>query len=221
MTDVHVASWCLEAVGGWTHKIGTRGNDSLSGHGGDDWFEGLAGNDTLKGRAGNDVLDGGAGVDTASYGDKTRAVSVTLAGAANATVFVGGIAEDTLRNIENVTGGNVDTIVDFDNANDRIALSHTIFASVGTAGTALSPDAFHLGTAASDAADRIIHDQATGGLLYDVDGTGATTAVQFATVSGGIAMTADNFIIIYERPPARERVSAWPEAPEDGSAFGC
>ncbi|WP_180940855.1 calcium-binding protein [Sinorhizobium mexicanum] len=76
--------------------IGAAGNDSLSG---------AAGNDTLRGGAGKDTLDGGAGLDTADYGDKTGAVAVTLAGAANASVRIAGVVEDTIRNIENVTGG--------------------------------------------------------------------------------------------------------------------
>ena len=55
---------------------------------------------------GNDVLDGGAGIDTADYSDKTASVAVTLNGATDATVKVGGVAEDTIRNIENVIGGS-------------------------------------------------------------------------------------------------------------------
>jgi Ca2+-binding RTX toxin-like protein len=43
-------------------------------------------------------------------------------------------------------------------------------------------DFFTLGTAAADANDRIVYDQTTGNLLYDADGTGATAAVQFATL---------------------------------------
>jgi Ca2+-binding RTX toxin-like protein len=87
------------------HQIGTAGNDTLNGTTADDLIEGLGGNDILKGGLGKDVLDGGTGVDTADYSDKTLAVSVTLAGAADASVKVNGVVEDTIRNIENVTGG--------------------------------------------------------------------------------------------------------------------
>ena len=45
-------------------------------------------------------------VDRADYSDKTAPVIVTLNGATNATVSVGGVAEDTIRNIENLTGGS-------------------------------------------------------------------------------------------------------------------
>ena len=53
------------------------------------------------------ILNGGAGVDTADYGDKRTSVVVRLNAATNATVKVGGVNEDTIRNIENVTGGTV------------------------------------------------------------------------------------------------------------------
>jgi Ca2+-binding RTX toxin-like protein len=79
--------------------------DTFLGSPFDDNFSSLGGNDTLKGAGGKDTLDGGTGLDTADYSDKTAAVSVTLAGSANATVKVGGVAEDMIRNIENVTGG--------------------------------------------------------------------------------------------------------------------
>ena len=81
--------------------IGGSGNDTLTGDGLANALFGNGGNDILKGGGGNDVLDGGTGIDRADYSDKTAAVSVTLNGATNATVKVGGVAEDTIRNIEN------------------------------------------------------------------------------------------------------------------------
>ena len=86
--------------------MGGSGNDILTGDILANTFSGAAGNDLLKGGAGNDVLDGGTGIDTADFSDKTTAVVVTLNGATNATATVGGVAQDTLRNIENVIGGS-------------------------------------------------------------------------------------------------------------------
>lgn len=80
--------------------------NALSGGGGNDILRGAAGNDVLIGGSGKDVLDGGTGLDTAVYSDKTGAVVVTLVGANNATVAVAGVAEDTIRNVENITGGS-------------------------------------------------------------------------------------------------------------------
>jgi Ca2+-binding RTX toxin-like protein len=54
--------------------------------------------------AGNNILNGGSGADTASYAYATKAVTASLADtAAQAT---GGSGSDTLRNIENLAGGN-------------------------------------------------------------------------------------------------------------------
>ena len=78
---------------------GTASKDVLIGTVGADAMNGLAGNDVIKGLAGKDTLDGGAGSDTADYTDKTTAVSVTLNGAVAANVSVGGVVEDTVKNI--------------------------------------------------------------------------------------------------------------------------
>jgi Ca2+-binding RTX toxin-like protein len=43
---------------------------------------------------------------------------------------------------------------------------------------------FYANSAAHDADDRILYDQATGALAYDADGSGALAAVQFAVLSG-------------------------------------
>lgn len=104
------------------------GNDvanTLWGNGGNDTLSGLLGDDKLVGGAGKDTLDGGAGLDTADYSEKTTAVSVALNGATNATVSVGGVAEDTIRNIENVLGGS---------ANDTLkgdTLANYLFGAAG------------------------------------------------------------------------------------------
>jgi serralysin len=83
------------------------GADTLKGSSFDDYLKGFAGDDYLKGAAGDDKLDGGDGShDTADYADKTVAVEVKLNGATWVGVKVNGIAEDTIRNIENVFGGS-------------------------------------------------------------------------------------------------------------------
>jgi len=92
--------------------VGGAGDDVLGGDFLANLLEGGAGNDRLTGGGGKDVLDGGLGADTAVYSEKTTAVVVSLNGATNATVTVGGVVEDTLRNIENVVGGSgADTLV--------------------------------------------------------------------------------------------------------------
>ena len=88
------------------NAIGGSGGDTMTGNAAANALSGGAGNDTLKGGAGRDVLDGGTGADYADFRDKGAAVSVALNGQANATVTVGGVAEDFIRNIENLLGGS-------------------------------------------------------------------------------------------------------------------
>ena len=77
------------------------GNDTLNGLGGNDTLNGQGGNDILRGGLGNDTLNGGAGIDTASYSDATGAVAANL----TTGVSEGDRGIDTLRSIENLTGG--------------------------------------------------------------------------------------------------------------------
>lgn len=150
---------------------GEGGNDRLLGGGGADQLLGGLGNDTLLGNGGLDTLTGGAGADR--------------------FVFNTGLS-----------AGNVDTIIDFETGLDRIALDDDIFTALGPIGTAagapLPDSAWHLGSAAADAQDRLIYDQATGRLWYDADGTGATAAVQVALVgvSTHAALSAADFLVI-------------------------
>lgn len=90
----------------------------LKGLGGNDKLAGFGGNDTLIGGGGQDTLDGGAGKDTAVFSEMNKPVSVSLNLASDVTAYVGGIAEDTLRNIENLKGGTAgDSLAGDSNAN--------------------------------------------------------------------------------------------------------
>lgn len=91
--------------------VGNAGNDTLTGNGG---------NDTLKGGAGADTLDGGANTDTADYSDKTTMVSVTLNGSTAATVSINNLAEDTIKNIENIIGGSASDALTGDGAGNSL-----------------------------------------------------------------------------------------------------
>ena len=53
-----------------------------------------------------------------------------------------------------------------------------------------------IGTAALDADDNLIYNPANGALLYDVDGSGAGAAIQFATMAANLALTTSNFLIV-------------------------
>jgi Ca2+-binding RTX toxin-like protein len=118
----------LRGVAGDDRLIGGGDNDRLRGGLGNDRLSGGAGDDKLWGGLGNDVLGGGTGVDTASYKDKTAAVSVTLAGASNATVKVNGVDEDVIWNVENVAGGSGADVLTGD------ALANRLFGDAGNDG---------------------------------------------------------------------------------------
>jgi serralysin len=52
------------------------------------------------------------------------------------------------------------------------------------------------GSAVTEADDRIIYNSATGALLFDAYGVSGVAAVQFATLSPGLASTAGEFTVI-------------------------
>jgi Ca2+-binding RTX toxin-like protein len=80
--------------------------ENLAGSSFADTLTGNSLNNVLDGGQGNDAIDGGAGVDTASYASATGGVSVTLAapGVQQNTL---GAGLDTLGNVENLTGSNL------------------------------------------------------------------------------------------------------------------
>jgi Ca2+-binding RTX toxin-like protein len=90
-----VISYVKGVHGGFTIAHGVMIENAKAGKG-DDW---------LQGNAGANRLDGGAGRDTVDYANRTAAIDLKLAGSAAGAVSVGGVAEDTLRNIENAVGG--------------------------------------------------------------------------------------------------------------------
>jgi len=107
----------------------------------------------IDGGGGNDKLTGGGGADIFLFDTKPNATS------------------------------NFDTITDFTpGGTDRIMLSLTYFAGIGTVGTAMV-DHFRSGAHATHPGDFIIYDPATGFLSYDSDGNGDHKPVHFATLA--------------------------------------
>jgi serralysin len=149
-------------------------NNVITGGIGNDKLNGGGGNDTLKGGAGNDTLNGGTGNDK----------------------LTGGSGKDSfLFNTALSATTNVDHIFDFSSVNDKILLRHSVFTAAGALGT-LAAGAFHTGSGAADADDRIVYSSATGALIYDSNGNVAGGATQFATLSTGLALTHSNFTIV-------------------------
>ena len=147
---------------GYNALFGDAGNDTLDGGMGSDFLSARAGNDSIFGNAGDDTLSGGAGID----------------------LLDGGTGSDNF--IFNATPGasNIDTIQNYTVSEDTIFLDVSVFSAVGAAGTILAEGAFLNGAAATNLDHRIIFNSVTNALLYDADGSGAGTAVQFATLTG-------------------------------------
>ncbi|HEY1261067.1 MAG TPA: S8 family serine peptidase [Stellaceae bacterium] len=123
------------------------------------------GNDRLDGGGGDDRLDGGAGRDSFVF--------------------------DTAPNAKT----NVDRIVDFRAASDKILLDRSTFKAVGAVGTLMAGE-FFAGRGARTSEDRIIYSSSTGVISYDPDGSGHFAATRFATLSPGLDLTHANFVIV-------------------------
>lgn len=123
---------------------------------------------------------------------------------------VGGSGNDTLignKFSNSLTGGegsdkfmfntalndtsNVDTITDFVSGADKLYLSSEIFAAIN--GGSLSQSFVSGdGVVATALTDRLLYDTATGYLSYDPDGTGTSSAVRFALLSGNATLQASD-----------------------------
>ncbi len=159
--------------------MGTTGADTLQGTAGNDVIVGLAGRDMIRGNTGNDRIDGGAGNDK-------------LAGNTGADVLTGGTGKDIFV-FDSPFAGAIDTITDYSPIDDTIQLDKAIFTGLPTG--KLNAAAFHIGTAAHDASDRIIYNSQTGALYYDADGIGGASGQQFAQLTGSLALTHADFDI--------------------------
>ncbi|GCA93790.1 calcium-binding protein [Microcystis aeruginosa] len=196
-------------IGGGPDKdtlIGGSGDDNLNGGSGDDNLIGGDGNDTLTGVSGNDTLIGGNGNDLLGSGDGNDSLNGgdgndTLNGGPGTDTLTGGAGADRFAFSSSTHG--IDTITDFNPAvgEDIINVTRSGFGgstalpSLG----ALTTAQFLSGagaTSATTTAQRFIYNTTDGALRFDVDGTGATAAVQIATLSNFAAITNTNIVVI-------------------------
>ena len=165
--------------------IGSLRADTLVGNNSANRLDGGGGGDTLFGAGGRDVLTGGGGADR-------------LNGGLGNDVMIGGQGADKFVFDTAAVSGNYDTIMDFSSAQgDRLLLKASIFAESGALG-ALADTAFYAAagaTTAHDASDRILYDTSTGILRYDPDGTGSTTAIAFAILTGKPELAATDILL--------------------------
>jgi serralysin len=136
----------------------------------------------LRGNASGNIVRGNAGNNRVAGADGND----ELIGLAGRDSFVFDTAPDA--------SFNVDVIADFNVADDTIHLAEHIFPSL-SADNSILPDEFVIGTAAQDANDFVIYDNANGSLFYDADGNGAASQVRFAVLSPGLALTHLDFLV--------------------------
>jgi Ca2+-binding RTX toxin-like protein len=187
----------LQGNGGGDVLSGGRGADTLAGGFGADQLRGQLGADQIFGGQGHDLLNGGDGSDMLSGGEGND----TIRGGEGRDVLNGGLGNDLLAGgngadvfvFDAMNSDNVDTISDFDSIRDQIHLSKAVFAALGDA---VGAGEFRLGTAAQDANDRLIYDQATGHLYYDADGVGGTGKRMIAILEPETVLSVDHFSMI-------------------------
>jgi Ca2+-binding RTX toxin-like protein len=85
---------------------GSYQGETIDGGPGNDVIAARDGNDVLIGGNGDDYLDGGSGTDVASYASAVTAVTVNLG--LTTSQYTGGAGNDTVANIENLTGSAFD-----------------------------------------------------------------------------------------------------------------
>ncbi len=154
-----------------------------AGNGGDNMINGNGGNNRLYGAAGEDSLNGAGGADT------------LIGGLGNDSLAGGSGQDGFLFDTALSSTANVDDILDFVVADDRILLDRGIFTQAGPNGT-LGAGAFRVGGFAQDVDDRILYDPGSGNLFYDADGSGPGSALWFAHVTPGLGLTEADFLIV-------------------------
>ena len=145
-----------------------------------------------KGNIKGDVVLGPGNDVFKMKGDKAKAGMIDM-GAGNDLVVLGKKADKLLFDSALNAATNVDTVKKFQSGKDKFYLDDDIFTAIAP-GT-LSSAAFHKGTSATDADDRIIYDKKTGALYYDPDGVGGIAQTQFAKLDPGTKLKASDFMI--------------------------
>jgi Ca2+-binding RTX toxin-like protein len=139
----------------------------------DDVLVGNGSRNILYSYGGNDILDGGAGNDA----------------------LRGGAGEDTFVFSTTLGAGNVDSISDFNSADDTIQLDSSVFAGL-EAGALDATEFLSNDTGIAETAEQhIIYDNVSGNLYFDSDGSGAAESVLFATLSAGLVLDENDFIL--------------------------
>jgi len=173
--------------------------NALTGNAASNTLRGMAGDDSLSGGSGNDRLIGSTGNDR-----------ITCGGGQDIVQFDAEL--DPLTNLDSIT--------DFNPADDEIRLIGAAFPALSTAG-ALPASAFGLGTAAAAAAVRILYDPATGFMRYDPDGTGPSASVKFGRLLNTPTVTNADFVVVNPVAPVAVDYTSEVQPIFNGRCIGC
>lgn len=178
------SSTTYRTAAGALEMEGTTGADSFVGSEFGDWLRGGSGNDYLEGYAGDDRLEGGAGNDT-------------LYGGSGLDILTGGAGADQFLFGKALNQAGIDVVTDFVPAEDKIALSKSVFTALSAGATITSAEFIAQANpiTALTTATRIAYDTTSGGLYYDPDGSGKAPATLFAVLEGAPTLTTQNFAI--------------------------
>ena len=164
--------------------FGGFGFDVIEGGDGDDFINAGFNGDTIFGGAGNDFIGAGNGKDVVDGGDGND----TLRGGFGGDTLTGGAGNDHFQFLHAVDGIiNVDTLLDFQTAQDVMELSVSIFTVyAGRIGTVVSTSA------------NLTYSSVSGILAYDADGAGSGAPVTIAIlgVSTHPASLGADFLIV-------------------------
>ncbi|UXE59018.1 MAG: hypothetical protein KA717_24060 [Woronichinia naegeliana WA131] len=117
-------------------------------------------------------------------------------------ILSGGLGNDTLTGSDggdsflfNATNEGIDTITDFSVGSDYLLIKGSAFGGGLVSGDTITSAQFIIGTAATNASQRFIYNATNGALFFDVDGNGATSAIQFATLNPKLGLTFEDIFI--------------------------
>jgi Ca2+-binding RTX toxin-like protein len=164
----------LQLITGTGYSIGTT-NPQIATIINDDGTrrqKGTNGKDVILGTNLRDILSGGLGND----------------------VLTGGLGGDSFS--FNALNEGIDTITDFSVGNDDLFVKGSGFGGGLVSGDIITAAQFVIGTAATNTSQRFIYNSTNGALFFDVDGSGATAASQFATLSPNLALSYEDVFVI-------------------------
>ena len=173
---------------GAVEKLTLLGTGNISG-------TGNALNNVITGNAGANVLNGGTGADTLNGGAGNDLI---YGGAANDRLTGGSGSDSFVFNTALNAATNVDTIVDFNVAQDTIRVDNAVMHGLASYLGTLSPAAFWKRATglAHDSSDRIIYETDTGWVNYDRNGNAAGGAVHIAKLAPNLALTHADFFVV-------------------------